>query len=67
MAKAIKKLDNGLSIRYLKKEKRYFLTYGVMHIKINGMYNENGYETIMEAEEIGNKLIETNFVDSFKL
>jgi hypothetical protein len=34
MANAIKKYDNGLSIRYIKKSKAYFITFGVAHIKV---------------------------------
>ena len=53
MAKAIKKYKNGLSIRFLIKDKKYYITYGVMHIMINGEYS-NGFTTFTEAE---NKLL----------
>lgn len=49
MAKAIKKYENGLSIRYIKKEKSYFITFGVTHIQVNGLYI-NGFKTQEEAE-----------------
>jgi len=50
MSKAIKKYKNGLSIRFLVKEKRYYITHGVMHIMINGNYS-NGFDTFEEAEK----------------
>lgn len=49
MAKAIKKYENGLSIRYLRKEQKFFITHGVMHIMINGEYS-NGFSTFTKAE-----------------
>jgi len=50
MAKAIKKYENGLSIRFLVKKKRYYITHGVMHIMINGEYSE-GFSTFESAEK----------------
>ncbi len=60
MAKAIKKLANGLSLRYLVKSKKYFITFGVLHIKINDEYC-NGFETLEEAEQVAVKLTPTTF------
>jgi hypothetical protein len=51
MAKAIKKYQNGLSIRFLVKDKKYYITYGVMHIMINGEYSD-GFKTFEEAEKV---------------
>jgi hypothetical protein len=50
MAKAIKRYKNGLSIRFLKKPNKYFITFGVDHIKIEGEYN-SGFKTFDEAEK----------------
>jgi hypothetical protein len=50
MAKSIKKYDNGLSIRFLVKQKKYYITHGVMHIMINGEYS-NGFNSFEEAEK----------------
>lgn len=55
MANAIKKYDNGLSIRYIKKAKAYFITFGVTHIKVNGTYLK-GFVTFQEAEDFLNTL-----------
>lgn len=66
MAKAIKKLENGLSIRYIKKSKAYFITYGVMHIEIDGEYCR-GYNTEEQAEFIGNLLMPTHFTNKWVL
>ena len=49
MANAIKKYENGLSIRYIKKSKGFFITFGVAHIQINGTYLK-GFTTYEEAE-----------------
>ena len=51
MAKAIKKYKNGLSIRFLVKEKRYYITYGVMHITINNDYSV-GFNSFEDAEKM---------------
>lgn len=50
MAKAIKKYQNGLSIRFLKKPNKYFITFGVDHIKIEGKYI-CGFETFEQSEK----------------
>jgi hypothetical protein len=55
MANAIKKYDNGLSIRYIKKSKAYFITFGVTHIQVNGTYLK-GFNSFQEAEDFLNTL-----------
>lgn len=50
MARAIKKYKNGLSIRFLKVSKKYYITFGVSHVKINKNYHE-GFKSFEEAEE----------------
>lgn len=66
MAKAIVKLENGLSIRYIKKDKAYFITYGVMHIEVNGEYSR-GYATQEQAEYIASVLQPTHFSNKWTL
>lgn len=55
MANYIKKYSNNLSIRFIKKAKKYFITYGVMHIKVNGEYL-SGFKTFEDAEQFLLKL-----------
>ena len=50
MANAIKKYQNGLSIRFLKTPKKYYITFGVTHIKIDNEYS-NGFKTFEDAEK----------------
>lgn len=64
MARAIKKLENGLSIRYIKKAKKYFLTYGVEHITIDKR-QYNPFDSVEDAERVGNSLKPTNFYSRF--
>jgi len=55
MAKAIKKYDNGLSIRYLVRPNKFYITFGVMHITVNGKHN-SGFTSFGDAEEFLFKL-----------
>lgn len=64
MAKAIKILPNKLSIRYLKKAKKYFITLGVMHVRINDMYSD-GFYSIEYAEDVAIKLKPTVYIDNW--
>lgn len=60
MSRAIKKFHNGISVRYIKKTKRYYLTYGVMHILVDGKPND-GFNTPEEAELYLSKLQKLQF------
>lgn len=64
MANAIKKYDNGLSIRYLKKPSAYFITFGVTHIKVNGTYLK-GFADFKEAEDFLNTLKREPYKSSY--
>lgn len=59
MAKAIKKYENGLSIRYLVKDKKYYITYGVEHVQIGNNFCP-GYASFEEAENILTELKPTS-------
>jgi len=50
MAKAIRKYDNGLNIRYIKSTRKYYITFGVYHIQVNGEYLK-GFENFQDAED----------------
>lgn len=56
MAKTLKKLDNGLRIKYLIRQKKYYLFSGQHNITIYGLFTKNGFETFEECEETGKTL-----------
>ena len=53
MAKTLKLLDNGLRVKYLVKEKRYYLFFGSRQCKIDCEYQRGFYS--QEAAEIAGK------------
>ena len=55
MAKTIKKLKNGLRIKFLKREARYFLFVANRQIMINNEY-QKGYMTLETCEASGKLL-----------
>lgn len=56
MAKTLKLLENGIRIKYLVREKKYFLFWGTSQCLINSKY-QNGFKTFEDAEMIGKTLI----------
>ena len=60
MAKTLKQLENGIRIKYLVKDKKYFLFWGSQQCVINGKY-QDGFKTQEDAEKIGIGLIGNDY------
>ena len=64
MAKTIEQLENNLRIKFLIKERKYYLFFGSGRIIINGEYCQ-GYDTLAECKKIGVELKPTNYSNRF--
>jgi len=65
MAVTLKQLSNGIRVKYLVKDKRFFLFWGSQQCVIDGEY-QNGFSTQEDAEAKGNSLIGNDYYKQTK-